>query len=176
MVCICLQVTTGPIFCLRVLTRKIIVLNSHAAVMDLLEFKSVIYLDRPKLWMYKVLAGRENSMIMMSSANPRFKIYRKLLHTAINPKTIQTEYHFLMERESEKFMNALYRRPDEYVSHLRHITAAVMLNIAYGWGVAGKDDVLVNALEHGFKVVAAATRPGWLVDVFPIRELILHSC
>ncbi|VDC07377.1 unnamed protein product [Peniophora sp. CBMAI 1063] len=157
----------GPVFMLRIFNQKIVILNSHAAVMDLLEARSSIYSDRPVVWMYKVLVDRQWAVFNISDHHPRFKTYRKLLQSALNPKVIQ-DYRPLQSREAHTMLRLLYERPAEFISHFRRNAGAVILEISYGWTVNGADDKFVKLIEDGFKVQAEIARPGrWFVDIFP---------
>lgn len=95
-----------------------IMLNTHAAVSDLLETRSSIYSDRPRTQMYGELIGRKWNVFNISFDNPRHKIYRKLLRTGLNPRAIQG-YRPLMERESMIFLRGLLKKPKEFASHAR---------------------------------------------------------
>ncbi|KAI0312278.1 cytochrome P450 [Amylostereum chailletii] len=162
----------GPLVLIRVFGRKTLVLNSHAAVLDLLESRSSIYSERPIAWMYKILVERKWGVFNIATAHPRFKIYRKLLHASMNPKVVQG-YRALQTREAGVLLRALHSHPDKFISHLRRNAGAVILEIAYGWPVRDDDDYFVSIMEEGFKLQAELTRPGrWLVDVFPILRFI----
>ncbi|KZV76681.1 cytochrome P450 [Peniophora sp. CONT] len=162
----------GSVFMLRIFNQKIIVLNSHAAVMDLLEARSSIYSDRPMVWMYKVLVDRQWAVFNISDHHPRFKIYRKLLQSALNPKAIQ-DYRPLQTREATTLLRLLYERPADFISHFRRNAGAVILEISYGWTVTGADDKFVKLIEDGFKVQSEIARPGrWMVDIFPWLRLV----
>lgn len=162
----------GSVFMLRIFNQKIIVLNSHAAVMDLLETRSSIYSDRPVVWMYKMLVDRQWAVFNISDHHPRFKTYRKLLQSALNPKVIQ-DYRPLQTREATTLLRLLYERPADFISHFRRNAGAVILEISYGWSVTDADDKFVKLIEDGFKVQAEIARPGrWYVDIFPWRTSI----
>ncbi|VDC07379.1 unnamed protein product [Peniophora sp. CBMAI 1063] len=157
----------GSVFMLRVFNQKIIVLNSHAAVMDLLESRSSIYSDRPMLWMYKVLVDRQWAIFNITDRHPRFRIYRRILNSALNPKIIQ-EYRSLQTREANALLRRLHECPTDFTTHLRRNAGTIILELAYGWTVRGDEDPFVRLIEDGFKVQASLVRPGsYYVDIFP---------
>ncbi|KZV76685.1 cytochrome P450 [Peniophora sp. CONT] len=157
----------GPVFLLRIFNQSIIVLNSHHAVTDLLESRSSIYSDRPMLWMYKVLVDRQWAIFNISDHHPRFKIYRRILQSALNPKAIQ-DYRSLQTREANALLRRLHERPTDFATHLRRNAGTVILELAYGWTVQGDSDPFVKLIEDGFKVQAALVRPGaYYVEIFP---------
>ncbi|TBU25958.1 cytochrome P450 [Dichomitus squalens] len=162
----------GQIFLLRVFGQKIIVLNSHSAVADLLESRSSIYSDRPRVWMYKELIGRKLAVFSISSENPRFRIYRKLLKSGLSSRANQ-EYLPLLYRETKTLLRNLKEYPDQFISHARRNAAAIILEIAYGWQVNSNDDYFVSLMEESFKLHAEIVRPGrWLVDAYPILRFV----
>lgn len=108
----------GPVILLRVYGRKRIILNTHTAVMDLLEARSSIYSDRPFMWMYSELMGRKLAVFNISSGHPRFKKYRKLLHSGLNPRAVQ-DYRPLLERETAVLLRGLHKEPSKFISHIR---------------------------------------------------------
>ncbi|EIM80787.1 cytochrome P450 [Stereum hirsutum FP-91666 SS1] len=162
----------GPVFTYRAIGRRMIMLNTHTAVNDLLEARSSIYSDRPRTQMYGELIGRKWNVFNISFDNPRHKIYRKLLRTGLNPRAIQG-YRPLMERESMVFLRGLLEKPEEFASHARRNAGAVILQIAYGWTVNANDDYFVSIMEEVFALSAEITRPGrFLVESFPLLRYV----
>lgn len=112
------SVSTGPIVMFRVFRRKIIVLNTFKSALDLLESRSNTYSDRPQAWMYKELVGRKLAVFNIVSDHPRFRVYRRLLHSGLNARAIKS-YHDLLDDETQKLLGRLARTPDDFIAHLR---------------------------------------------------------
>ncbi|KAI0026465.1 cytochrome P450 [Vararia minispora EC-137] len=157
----------GPIFLFRVFSKKIVVLSSHSAVVDLLESRSSNYSEWPIMWIYKELIGRKLAVFNISASHPRFKVYRKLLHTALDTQAVR-KLCLLQERETKRLLRSLHGRPDAFITHFRRNAGTVIIETSYGWTVNSDGDYFVNLMEEGFKVQAEVARPGrWLVDMFP---------
>lgn len=45
-----------------------------------------------------------------------------------------------------------------------------MLAIAYGYEVEEENDPFVHDAEVALKIMSQSSAPGWLVDIFPLRE------
>lgn len=129
------------------------------------------------------LLGRKLNVPNISSFHPRFKIYRKLLHSGLSSRATQT-YLPLITEETHVFLSNLASSPEKFVSHIRRCnyfnysvalltlhsrnTGAVTLKIAYGWSVKENDDHFVKLVEEIFRIMSEMFRPGqWLVDDFP---------
>ncbi|KAI0027839.1 cytochrome P450 [Vararia minispora EC-137] len=162
----------GPIFLLRLFNRKVIVLNTHTAVMDLLESRSANYSERPASWMFKELVGRKWSVFNISASNPRFKAYRRLLHSALDHKAVQS-YFPLLSRHNILLLRSIHAQPDAYITHIRRNSGGIILELAYGRTVDSDADDFVRVVEESFKLQAELMRPGrWLVDIFPMLRFM----
>ena len=164
----------GPMIYLRLgLQRSVLVINSASVATDLLESRSGIYSDRPKQWMYGVLANRFLNVFNLSIKHPRFRRYRKLMNSGLNPRATQG-YAPLMESEVRTLLRGLYTKPNELSAHVRRNAGAVILKVAYGWTVETNDDYFVKLMEQAVQHMAEANAPGkWLVEDLPART---HSC
>ncbi|KAL0581128.1 hypothetical protein V5O48_000917 [Marasmius crinis-equi] len=163
----------GPILHFRLITRRIIILNSSKAVQDLLEARSNIYSDRPVVWMYKELVGRKWNIFNISSLHPRHRKYRSLFRTALYAKDMVDRYQEVQERCSVTFMELLKNEPEKFMDHARRNAGSTILEIAYGWTVKDEDDYLVSLMKEAFVLQGELTKPGaWLVDTFPWLRFI----
>ena len=93
-------------------------LNTYKAANDLLEVRSSIYSDRSTTTMYGELIGRKLAVFNISSQTPRFRAYRRLLHSSLNPRVI-TEYQELQTREMHVLLRNLAAEPERFVAHFR---------------------------------------------------------
>ncbi|KZT01116.1 cytochrome P450 [Laetiporus sulphureus 93-53] len=162
----------GPLVYFRIYGRRMLILNSLQAALDLLDTRSAIYSDRPMMWMYKELAGRKLAVFNISVNHPRFKKYRKLLQAGLNPRAIQS-YRPIQEEEMHTLLRGLAKSPENFISHIRRNAGAVILKVAYGWTVAENNDYFVSLMEESFKLHALVVKPGrWLVDTYPILRFV----
>ena len=90
----------GPIVYIRILNKETIFLNSAKAVVDLMESRASIYSDRPRAWMTGELARRKLSIFRTSSADPRFRVLRRLLQDGLNPRAAKNYRQIQIDRKS----------------------------------------------------------------------------
>jgi cytochrome P450 len=95
----------------RIFGRKFVVLNTFKAANDLLEARSNIYSDRPMAWMYNELVNRKMGVFFISSQHPRFKVYRRLLHSGLNPRAVG-DYDEILDDERRILLRNLKSKPD----------------------------------------------------------------
>ncbi|KAH9933809.1 cytochrome P450 [Fomitopsis serialis] len=165
--------TYGPLVFYRVYSRKALVLNSFKSALDLLESsRSSIYSDRPMAWMYKELIGRKLAVFNISVKHPRFKKYRKLLQTGLNPRATQS-YRTTQEAQARILVQGLATAPEQFIYQIRRYAGGVILEVTYGWTVSKKNDFFVSLMEKALVTHANITKPGrWWVDSYPILGFV----
>jgi len=142
-------------------------------------------------WMYKELVNRKMAVFNISSQHPRFKVYRRLLHTSLNPRAVE-QYHGILDEERLILLRNLATTPEAFMKHARRyitklsltieadqyrVSGGVIMKVAYGWTVKDIDDYFVELMEQSFVLSAEIMKPGrWLVDVFPICEPYPLTC
>ena len=102
----------------RVFNNRTIVLNSGKVALDLLDSKSAIYSDRPIFWMGGELGGRNKSVFLTSFADPRFKIFRRLLQTGLNSRASKS-YRPIQVEETRVLLQNLSTSPEDFMVHIR---------------------------------------------------------
>ncbi|KAF9270162.1 cytochrome P450 [Marasmius fiardii PR-910] len=159
--------TYGPVFHLRLFNKYTIVLNSAQAALDLLESRSNIYSDRPySVFLHKV-QNRSFSVFQMSLHHPRFRIYRKLMHSGLGPRAVHS-YRPLQVQEANILLRALAETPKEFVAHLRRNAGALILKVTYGYEVSGDYDAFIQLVERAFKIQANTVARPFPVEFFPL--------
>lgn len=174
----------------RLLNRRIIVVNTIKAITDLLQSRASIYSDRPFSWMLHELLNRKLTLFGISSDNPRFKIYRRLVQTGLNPRAVQS-YREILERERNILLRNLESKSSQnFVSYIKQYVsfsndlcnirseyeyrnaAGIILAVTYGWTVTDIDDKLIAEFEEAVRIQSIAMKPGWMVEVIPLRICI----
>ncbi|KDR82002.1 hypothetical protein GALMADRAFT_60016 [Galerina marginata CBS 339.88] len=164
--------TYGPIVYFRVFKNKTIVLNSSKVVLDLLESRSSIYSDRPTIWMGGELAGRKRSVFWTSFMDSRFRLFRRLLQSGLNPRASKS-YRPIQMQETKVLLQGLATSPEAFSPHIRRNAVAVILKVAYGYQVASNDDPLVRHLDEGFQLLGTLMIPGkYWIEFFPILRFL----
>ncbi|KAF8626110.1 hypothetical protein AX17_006606 [Amanita inopinata Kibby_2008] len=142
-------------------------------------FASLLFL--PFAWLYRrlfspwaprALLGDRPSIFSTSFLHPRFKKYRKLLQTSMNPRAVK-KYRSLMEHERQILLKGLSQSPEDFFHHVRRNAGAIILNVAYGWQVTSNGDYFVRLMEEAFFIHNSMNKPsGWLVEFFPILRFL----
>ncbi|KAJ2915605.1 hypothetical protein MD484_g4790, partial [Candolleomyces efflorescens] len=176
----------GPIFSYSVLGKRTVVISSHKIAVDLLEERSSIYSDRPFNWMGGELANRKHNAFQISTTDPNFKIYRRLMHGGLNPR-VSRDYLPIQTEELHTFMKELESKPQNFKQSIKRYdglpslsryeaepslltsnACAIILKVAYGYPMGGYEDEFVNIIEEGFAITADLATPGkWFVEFFP---------
>jgi hypothetical protein len=168
----------------------VVVLNSIQAITDLLDGRSAIYSDRIQPYFHCELVNRKYSVFNISSQHPRFRVYRRMMQTGLNPRAVK-RYEAVIAQERATLLLALLSNPERFVTHLRRsisalyndrypeltfyrTAGAVVLSVVYGWTVTSDDDYFVTIFHRAAQIFAQSTKSGrWLVDFLPIRPWLL---
>ncbi|EJU00371.1 cytochrome P450 [Dacryopinax primogenitus] len=163
----------GPIIHLNFLGgTHVVVLNDVKTVTDLLEKRANIYSDRPMTTMNTKLVNRQRSPFFVPFADPRFRIYRKMLHDTLGSRPMRDIWP-VQQEEVKIFLGNLLASPEQFEAHIRSNAASVIMKIAYGYKIKARDDPFVAAVEEAFINGYIITTPGrWLVDSFPILRFL----
>jgi cytochrome P450 len=94
------------------------VLNSAKASLDLLDKRSGIYSDRRRSVMLGELCKRPNSVFGMSTSNPLFKDYRKMMNSGMNTRAVK-KYEPIQDMQTVILLDNLLKTPESFISHLR---------------------------------------------------------
>ncbi|KAF9000229.1 cytochrome P450 [Cyathus striatus] len=162
----------GPLVSFRIFNRRTIVINSPKAVFDLMESRSNIYADRPFAMMTGELAGRKQTMFHMSFFSPKFKTYRKLLHSALNPRAVK-EYESILHQETRTLLNNLLSAPEKFHFHIRRHTSAIIVRLVYGYQVEKEDDPYIMLVSNALNLIGSIAIPGkYLVEFLPYLRFV----
>ncbi|KAF9239426.1 cytochrome P450 [Melanogaster broomeanus] len=136
----------GDLASFTAIGRVIILINSAKVAEDLLEKRSSIYSDRPRVVMAGELCGLGRNLLF-SQYNDWFRGLRKLVAQEIGSYTIVQTFYPMLEHESHRFLVTVLERPGELQAHVRKTFTAIVLRIAYGYEVKGGHDYFVD-LAH----------------------------
>ena len=109
--------SAGNIIHLSVFGRPIIVLDSANAALDLLERRSSIYSDRPRMPMGGELVGWEHNMAL-TPYSTRWRETRRLAQGVIGPRAVGV-FHGLQESACTKFLGRVLDTPEQLLAHIR---------------------------------------------------------
>ncbi|KAF7297151.1 Cytochrome P450 [Mycena indigotica] len=160
---------------LSVAGKSIIVLNSLQATNDLMEQRSRIYSERPRLPMINELMGwnqQSLAMGLMPYGN-KWLARRKIVQQAFSKQSLMS-YGSQLEKCTESLINDLFVQPSEFMAHFKRMSTTFIMSTVYGIEVkAGSGDPFIGANEaavDGLKAAGIAGR--FLVDTLPILKYV----
>ncbi|KAJ3522356.1 hypothetical protein NM688_g8885 [Phlebia brevispora] len=162
----------GDIVSLRLFGQTMIILNSPKVAVEMLERKSSIYSDRPRMEFGGEMVGW-NQTLVLTPYGERFRSYRRFVHQLIGGKQQIKRFHSLMESESRKFLKRLLHTPEQVQAHIRHTAGSLIIKMAYGYEVQEGKDAIVDLVELAVDQFSALSRPGaFLVDIMPFLRYV----
>ncbi|TFK41805.1 cytochrome P450 [Crucibulum laeve] len=152
---------------LDVAGKSIIVLNSVETAHDLLDYRSAIYSSRPISTMVSELIGWKwlfGFIPYNRTWRERRRQFQQHLGRSNTSIHEPRELHF-----AHILLQQLLNSPENFMEHIRHMTGAITLSIAYGIDLKHSNDpVLVLAEKAQSNMLSAAIPGKYLVDAFPI--------
>ncbi|TFY83920.1 hypothetical protein EWM64_g94 [Hericium alpestre] len=155
----------------QILGTHIVVLNTKEVADDLLDNRSSIYSDRPRMPMMNELMGFAWS-VGFTPYNDWWKHSRRLFHQHFNPSAVE-RFRPKKLKATHAFLRRLADKPEDFRDHVRLMAGGVILDIAYGIDVQTADDPYLQRADEALHIVDKAGNPGsWLVDVLPALKYI----
>lgn len=104
-----------------------IILNSPKVATELLDKKSVIYSDRPRLVFGGEMVGWDQTLALTQYGD-RFREYRRFMHRLIGGRSQVKRFHSLSEMETRKFLNRVLEKPDRVQDHIRQYVSCLWIS------------------------------------------------
>ncbi|EMD38686.1 hypothetical protein CERSUDRAFT_105266 [Gelatoporia subvermispora B] len=159
----------SDIICLKIFSTHIIVTNTLAASLDLLEKRSLTYSDRPYMTMLNDLIGIKWSLPMMEYSE-KWKESRKMFQHELGSENAK-KYRAVEVEESQKLLVRLLKKPEDFAKHIRYLAGASIVSISYGIRPKPENDPYIKIGEESLHAIATAADAGtYMVDVFPILK------
>ncbi|EAU81805.2 O-methylsterigmatocystin oxidoreductase [Coprinopsis cinerea okayama7 len=160
----------GDIIYLEVLGSPILVLNSLAPVVDLLEKAAPIFSDRQYVPAYEMIRVTWNFVTMDYSQ--RWRDHRRSFHQFFHQREVQ-KYRPIIEQEVHAFLGRIANNPKALLQETRYCFGGIILRISYGVDDYEYNKSLIAHAELSVKGFSEVTLPGrFLVNQFPIMEHI----
>ncbi|KAJ7584750.1 cytochrome P450 [Mycena floridula] len=154
---------------LDVVGTSIVVLDTAEAATELLDKRSAIYSDRPRMVMVNELMGWDFVFGLMHYGD-EWRCQRRLFQQEFHPAQAE-RFQPVELSASHELLRRILDDPENFVSHIRHLAGATIMRIAYGLDVLPSNDPFIAAAEAGLTTLAKACVPGaFLVDAFPILK------
>ncbi|OSD02813.1 cytochrome P450 [Trametes coccinea BRFM310] len=156
---------------LNALGMNIVVANSIQVATELLDRRSAIYSDRPRMVMLGELSGFGTGLAFVPY-NHFWKECRKLARQEFHANPVK-KYRPTEAKSAHRFLLDLQRRPESLMDNLRHLAGATIMSIGYDIEVQPEDDPYVQTAEEAVASIAETTNAGsYLVDVIPILKYV----
>ncbi|KAH8089922.1 cytochrome P450 [Cristinia sonorae] len=158
----------GPIFRLNLGGQTAVVINDYRVASDLLDRRSSIYSDRPRMIMTSEIMCGGYFLPFMRYGN-LWRKFRKAAHEGLSPQVAES-YLQVHEQESAILVEALAKQPDAWLSHLYRAVASSTLSVCYGTPpIQSYDDPVVKDVQEFIHRLDVASKPGaYLVEMFPL--------
>ncbi|KAF8259817.1 cytochrome P450 [Lactarius quietus] len=151
---------------LQVFTFHLIVCNSKGVADDLLDKRSSIYSDRPRMPMMVELMGLGWSL-GFTPYNEWWKNSRRLFHKYFQPSTVP-QFRPKQTKATHGFLQKLLDSPEHFHQHMLLMAGSTILDIAYGLDIRTPDDPYLKRAEECLQIIVEAGNPGsYLVDILP---------
>jgi len=161
----------GDIIYLSALGQDIIVLNSYEASRDLINKKSALYVDRPKLWMVGELMGMWRLTFLTPYSN-EWKISRKLIHPIMHKSAIH-RYWPDQEIAAKAYLQTLLDSPKDFHENLTFFGGKLIASTVYGIQINSADDEYITTVKGAVKQIAHMATPGAaLVEFIPLLRYV----
>ncbi|KZS88741.1 cytochrome P450 [Sistotremastrum niveocremeum HHB9708] len=152
----------------------VIFLNHFAVANDLLSKRSRIYSDRPRssTVMFGKLVGMTTLIMWCGSEDPVFPKFRRMFAEVFGKGNLD-EHSSIVEDEREKFLDRLSSSPGDFYDHIEILSESIILRIAYGYQLSGKDDKFYDLYRKFSRVLTnEVVAQRWIVDYFPILQFL----
>ncbi|KAH9843975.1 cytochrome P450 [Rhodofomes roseus] len=162
----------GDIVSVTLLGQPVLVLNTSAAAIEILDKKSSIYSDRPTLPVCGEVIGWDRTLVLLHYG-PVWRETRRLFSQTIGTRDSLMHLSDQLEREGHRFVARLMANPAALFQHVRGFTGASILNITYGYTVEREDDDLVRLVDKTVEQFSLSSAPGaFYADVLPILKRV----
>ncbi|THU85082.1 cytochrome P450 [Dendrothele bispora CBS 962.96] len=157
----------GDLLSLTVFGTTIIVINSYAHATKMLNEKSEIYSERPRVPMASEVCELGNAMGLLPN-DRRLRSYRRLFQSGLGTNASIKNFYPQEEHLAKLFIRKLIKTPENLLDHCFHHSGAIVLRIAYGYNVKESNDPMIDismqAMDHFSK---ATSQSEFLVNQAP---------
>ncbi|KAF9458367.1 cytochrome P450 [Collybia nuda] len=161
----------GDMVYFKVFGQGFLILGSLAKTTDILEKRSANYSDRPSMPMLLDLMNWDSNFAFIPYGS-WWRRHRRTFHQHFHSGAVH-KYHPIQLAEGYAFLRRLLVTPENFRHHIRHLFAAIIMDITYGIKVSDSDDPYVTTAEEALHGLSQAGIPGrFLVDVLPILKYV----
>ncbi|KAF8555769.1 cytochrome P450 [Imleria badia] len=160
----------GDIMYIRLLDMDVIVLNSTFVATELLEKRSKMYSDRPRIPTL-VPFGHEFDFLYAPYGG-YWRLCRRIFQQTFHADAT-IRFRPMQLRRARQLIDNVIDKPDEYPSHFLTFSAAVAMSAVYDYEPSPRNDPMALTLDNYIRAAAAAVAPEiiLLTKAFPV---LLH--
>ncbi|KAJ7674371.1 cytochrome P450 [Mycena rosella] len=161
----------GDVMYLEVLGRRIVILDTHQAAVDLLEKRSSNYSDRPVFTLYELL-GWSPSLPFLQYGKQWSK-HRQMHHTYLNRHKMD-DFKTMQTQEARTMVhNLMDCAPDKYDSYMGRFATGIISQIVAGHRITSDDDWYLQASKMVSEAMTRTGPPGSSpIDFFPALQYV----
>ncbi|THU76811.1 cytochrome P450 [Dendrothele bispora CBS 962.96] len=151
----------------------LIIVNSHKAASTLLERKSALYSERPRMTMINELINLNWHFGFMNHGDT-WRTHRKIFAQHFNP-TATIGLRSQTTKWNNLFLNNILNSPKDFFTHIQHMASGHSLEATFGLQVqpSGKADPFIGAATEAIQALRSAGLFGsYLVDYLPFLKYI----
>ncbi|KAF7362318.1 O-methylsterigmatocystin oxidoreductase [Mycena venus] len=163
----------GAVVHAQVFRNHILIVNSVKAATDLFERRARIYSDRPTMPMILLMEWDFNFTFMPHGEKWRqARQYRRLFHQHFRRDAV-VAYRPIQLRKIHDLLRGLLSTPEDFVEHIKTLTAAIIMATVYGYDIKPKHDRFVYLAEESIKKLGETVHPGtFAVNTFPFLRYL----
>ncbi|RPD65871.1 cytochrome P450 [Lentinus tigrinus ALCF2SS1-7] len=148
---------------------NVVVANTLEVANELLDKRSAIYSDRPRMVMLCELVGFGWGTAFMPYGDP-WRDSRRMAHHEFSPSSVK-RFRPNEHKATRRFLFNMYHHPEKMMDNLRHLAGATILSIGYDIDVKSLHDHWIVTAEAAADSISETTNAGsYLVDVVPILK------
>ncbi|KAJ7607902.1 cytochrome P450 [Roridomyces roridus] len=152
--------------------QSMVILSSMESAVELLEKRSSIYSNRPRLTMANELMGWDFHLAFMSYGES-WRAHRRLFHNAFQADAAKN-FHPKELASARTLLRHILDDPEgNIMARFQQMTAENIMHAAYGIDILPADDPYVQLAEAGTRSLTRAVVPGaFLVDAIPVLKFV----
>ncbi|KAF9790925.1 cytochrome P450 [Thelephora terrestris] len=162
----------GEITSFAIFGQRVVVINSLDVARDVLNNRSGIYSDRPRLVMGGELCGWDRTTVLVPYG-PKLKGHRLIFSRGISAKRSLDKYHSVMEHVAQTFASGLASDSNDLIGQIHRSIADLQLAVIYDYTAQGRADPLVDDTERVLRYFTMILEPGaYLVDTLSFLKYL----
>ncbi|KAF9483583.1 cytochrome P450 [Pholiota conissans] len=160
----------GPIMHFRSFNKHMIVLNTVDDAIEIMEKRSNNYSDRPYIPMIDMIGW--TFATGLKPYGPEWHAHRRFMQQTFKA-TASLQYRPIQTEKVNDMLYGLLETPEDFMAHIKTLSAAIIMSAMYGYKVAPKDDYFTELAEAGMAAISNASYPGAaVVNVLPILRYL----